>query len=333
MSTTLTSELTRPVFQPLPLLGNPHVQTFLGAYLPGPSLQAKQMHIVRLADGDALLVHENCPTSWQAGDPIALILHGLGGSASSPHVQRMAYALQAHGVRVARLDLRGAGQGIALARGFYHGGRSDDIRAVLQTLHEWSPLSPLLLVGLSLGGNLALRVAGELHQHPVANLTRVAALSPPIDLERCQALLASPANRVYEDMFVRIVVSEARQRQRLFPDLPPLRLPPGRIGFRTFDELYTAPRCGFADAIDYYRKASPQRLIPHIPIPALIITSRDDPFIAIEPFESLRLPDHIQLHIVPAGGHIGFVGWDRTGGVRWAERWIVDWLLQERLAA
>ena len=45
-----------PSFRPLPLLGNPHVQTVLGALLRGkicPRPQAR--HVVALPDGDALL--------------------------------------------------------------------------------------------------------------------------------------------------------------------------------------------------------------------------------------------------------------------------------------
>lgn len=312
-------------FLPLPLLSNPHIQTWLGAYLPGPTCQTQRRHLVHLPDGDALVLHENTPRSWQPGDPLALLLHGLGGSAASPHIQRLAVSLMEHGVRVGRLDLRGAGDGVSLARNVYHAGRSDDIRAALEILQDWSPKSPLWLVGVSLGGALALRTAGELEDHPVPGLERVAALCPPIHLERCCDLLASPANRVYNQTFVRLVVTEARLRQKYFPDLPPLGLPV-RLTFRDFDELYTAPRSGFAGALDYYRRACSYALVPRIPIPALMLTSRDDPFIAVEPFEELSLPSHMDLCIVDRGGHVGFVGRDSSGGVRWAERRIVDWL-------
>jgi predicted alpha/beta-fold hydrolase len=60
-----------------------------------------------------------------------------------------------------------------------------------------------------------------------------------------------------------------------------------------------------------------------------MLTSRDDPFIAVEPFEELRLPGHIEMHILPRGGHVGFIGLDSAGGIRWAERRILDWLHEE----
>jgi predicted alpha/beta-fold hydrolase len=316
-----------PEFRPLPLLGNPHVQTILGALLPGRGCPRPQRrHVVSFPDGDALLLHENVPASWQQGEPIALLLHGLTGHHASPHIRRLAAGLLAAGVRVFRMDMRGVGEGLPLARGSYHSGRSEDVRAALTDLAALAPGSPQWLVGVSLGGNVALKLAGELSAHPVPGLTRVAAIAPPIDLQRCAELLLLPRNRVYERRFLRLLVRDAELRRRYFPDLPPLAFPEP-LTVVLFDEHYTAPRNGFAGAMDYYRRASSFPFIKSIPIPTLIVTARDDPFIAVEPFEELELPDHVELHILRRGGHVGFVGWDGAGGVRWAERRLVEWLI------
>ena len=162
----------------------------------------------------------------------------------------------------------------------------------------------------------------------MSSLARVAAVAPPIDLERCSALICQPRNRLYENRFVRDLVRDVRRRERFFGDAP---LPfPRRLTLRQFDDLYTAPRNGFADAADYYRQASSFPLVPRIAVPALVLTARDDPFIAVEPFEQVRFPRHVQTRIVPNGGHVGFVGRDSAGGVRWAERKVVDWLMESQ---
>jgi predicted alpha/beta-fold hydrolase len=246
-------------------------------------------------------------------------------------MQRLARALLPRGLRVVRLDLRGCGRGIALARGSYNGGCSGDVRAAMVVLSRAYPTSPIVLIGFSLGGNIVLKLAGEVDAHPVPNLERVAAVSPPIDLERCAALVALPRNRLYELNFLRCLMSQVRQRQRYFPDLPDVRFP-RRMTLRIFDDLHTAPRGGFADALDYYRRASSWPLLPRIGVPTFILTAQDDPFIAVEPFEGLVVPSHIQVQIVPRGGHIGFLGWDGAGGIRWAERRILDWVLQTQPA-
>jgi predicted alpha/beta-fold hydrolase len=95
---------------------------------------------------------------------------------------------------------------------------------------------------------------------------------------------------------------------------------------RLFDELYTAPFGGFADAADLYRRTSSLPLIPRIEVPALMLTARDDPFIAVEPFEQLRAPRNVEVRVVRRGGHLGFLGADGAGGIRWAERTAAAWV-------
>jgi predicted alpha/beta-fold hydrolase len=314
-------------FLPLPFLGNPHVQTLLGALLPGPRFtHPARERPVRLLDGDHLLLHDSVPPRWRDGGRIVLLIHGLGGSHRSVHVQRLARLLTRQGVRVARVDLRGVGRGMALARRPYHGGCSADVRAALQEMHRWSPTSPLAVVGLSLGGNLALKLAGEAADDPVPGLDRIVALSPPIDFARCAALLAHPRNRFYERYYLRHLLSQIRQRERLFPDVAPVRFP-RRMTMRLFDDLFTAPTWGFADAADYYRRASALPLIARIAVPSLILTARDDPFIAVEPFEGLSASPHLKVYLLDRGGHVGFVGRDGAGGIRWAERRVAEWVM------
>ncbi len=327
MSRHPTAFSSPPDFRPLPLLGNPHVQTLLGHWLRGPKLEKPaREHLVRLPDGDALVLHDTIPPGWNPGGRMAVLLHGLTGSHASPPVQRFARHLLARHVRVIRVDLRGAGKGLHLARRGYHAGCSEDVRAALEEVQRWSPSSPLLVVGFSLGGNVALKLAGEAADRPLPGLARVAAVGPPIDLKRCSDLLAQRRNRFYEKFFLRDLVAAARKRQRLFPDLPPLHLP-RPFTLRGFDDLYTAPRSGFADALDYYRRASALPLIHRIRVPALILTARDDPFIAVAPFEELSPPPGVTLCVLPRGGHLGFLGHDGAGGIRWAERRVLEWVL------
>src|SRR5262249_47580085 len=148
--------------------------------------------------------------------------------------------------RVVRMDLRGCGQGAALARRTYNGACSDDVRAAAEKIGTWSPASPLVLIGFSLGGNIALKLAGEAADNPLPGLERVVAVAPPIDLVRCSALLSAPRNRLYELHFVRSMIRQVRCHQRHFPDLPVVRIP-YRATLRQFDDLYTAPRGGFAN--------------------------------------------------------------------------------------
>ncbi len=312
-------------FRPLPLLGNPHLQTVLGHVLAGarltfPSRPAR----VALADGDALAIHDTTPRHWHRGGPVAVLVHGLGGCHDSPYVRRVTQQLALGAARVIRVDLRGCGAGARLARRFFCAACSDDLRAVLEYVHARLPDSPLLLAGFSLGGGIVLKLAGEAADRPVAGLCAVASVAAPLDLVRCSTMLERLP--FYDTFFVRNLVRQVRELECRVPDLTPVRFP-RRLTVRQFDDLYTAPRWGFAGVRDYYEKASALPWVGRIRVPAFLLTARDDPFIAVESFEDLAPSNHVERHIAPRGGHLGFLGSDGRGGLRWAERQVADWLL------
>src|SRR4051812_34946298 len=114
-------------FRPLPLLGNPHLQTVLGnLFGGGDSALPSSPVLVPLPDGDRVVLHDTAPRGWLSGAPVAVLVHGLGGSHRSSYLQRVAFRLVCRGVRVFRMDLRGAGAGLALARRLYTAACSDD---------------------------------------------------------------------------------------------------------------------------------------------------------------------------------------------------------------
>jgi uncharacterized protein len=314
-------------FRPLPLLSNPHVQTFLGNFPPLRRFRfPTEERQVELKDGDRVIVHDTAPAAWPPGSRVAVLVHGLGGSHRSGYMQRVSRALLHRGMRVIRMDLRGAGRGVGLARRPYHGACSGDVRTVLEHIATWCPGSPVTLIGFSLGGNIVLKLAGESAADPVDNLHAVAALAPPIDFERCAALLAMPKNHFYEQFFIRALLRQVRDRQRHFENHGAPGFP-RRLTLRLFDDLYTAPRSGFDNAGHYYRTASSLPLLPKIKVPTFILTARDDPFIAVEPFETASVGPHVQIKIADKGGHLGFLGWNGGRGLRWSEQRIVEWVL------
>ncbi len=312
-------------FRPLPFLGNNHIQTLVGHFWAGstPRFHTVQRR-VQLGDADSLVVHDSLPSKWQPLAKVAILIHGLGGCHQSPNVKRIASRLLKRGMRVVRVDLRGVGAGERFARRCYHGGCSDDVRSVIGAVCSWMPQSPIVLIGLSLGGNISLKLAGEAAHSPLPQLKKVIAINPPIDLEACALMLQCLSNRIYNRYFAKRLVQQVKQHDRHFPDLPRIELQSART-LRDFDELYTAPRGGFVDAVDYYRRASAIKVADQIRVPTIVLTARDDPFIAIEPFDRLRGNPAIELHIAERGGHLGFLGNDGVGGIRWAETQVVDW--------
>lgn len=313
-------------FRPHPLLRGGHAQTLAGVYLPGRRFVYRaQQHVVTLNDGDRIVLHDDCPSGWTEGDRAALLIHGLAGCHHSAYMSRIAGKLEQKCVRTFRMDLRGCGAGKGLARQPYHSGRSEDAAAALESIAQLCPKSPTALIGFSLGGNIALKLLGELGEQSCGNLDRTVAVCPPFDLLPAVRHLHRYPGRLYERYFVRRLMMQVHERARAFPELPPvmLRRPPRSM--YEFDDVFTGPVCGFGNAAEYYRLASAARICESIRLPALVIGAADDPLVPSAPLERLRNCPSVELQITRHGGHLGFVGW-REGDGRWLDARIADWV-------
>ena len=319
----------RNIFRPHPLLRGGHAQTLAGVYLPAErfAYRARQ-HVATLPDGDRIVLHDDCPDGWQAGNRVALLIHGLSGCHQSGYMVRVAARLEEQGVRTFRMDLRGCGAGVGLARQPYHSGRSEDAAAALEKIAEICPGSPAALVGFSLGGNIALKLLGELGDARCGHLDTAVAICPPFDLQPAVEQLHRYWNRLYERYFVRRLVGQVRERQRAIPDLPAVEMRRMPQSLFEFDDVFTAPVCGFGRAVNYYRQASAVRVCDGIRLPALVIAAQDDPLVPAAPLERLRSCPSVELEIARDGGHLGFVGW-REGNRRWLDGRIVDWVTSQ----
>jgi uncharacterized protein len=331
-SNTETSEVGRleeliPPFEPHPWVKGPHLQTIVGRFWPWPRSSLHSTYAeVDLGDGDRTSVLESIPEGWSSGDPSAILIHGLGGCARSPYIVRIGKRLTEQGVRVVRMNLRGAGASFGLSRSFYHSGKTEDVRAVSEWLAARVPGSPIGLLGFSLGANLALKMAAEAAEDPLEGLDCVIAANPPLDLNACCRMIQRPWNRMYDRNFLRNLRAEVTRLHRAFPDLEPVDLTRAKSLYE-FDEIYTAPRNGFASAADYYARSSAGPLLHRIEVPGLVIHAEDDPFIPPEPFRELIFPPQLALELIPYGGHLGYLS-NKTwlGDRRWLDARIVAWL-------
>ena len=291
-----------------------------------PGLPAPEERLYEVAADTSVLAH----CHWQAdraAQPLLILLHGLEGSSSAHYMRGIADKAYRQGFNVIRLNQRNCGGTEHLATGLYHSGLTHDAGFVLQDAVARDGISRAVIAGYSLGGNLALKLAGDYGEKPPAALKGVAAVSPVIELEACVRALERRPNVVYQWNFVRGLKARMRRKNQCFPDRFPLdRLDDVRT-VRAFDAIYTAPHFGFASAEDYYYRASALRVADRIRVPALVITAEDDPFVPTEPFrrpELARNP-HVRVHITPHGGHCGFLERSVNGSDGyWAERQIVE---------
>jgi predicted alpha/beta-fold hydrolase len=260
--------------------------------------------------------------------PTILLLHGLEGSSSAHYIGGMADKAWARGYNVVRLNQRNCGGTEHLSRGLYHSGLTADPRTVLTELRDRDGLRRFGVAGYSLGGNLALKLAGELGAAELPEVRAFAAVSPVLELDTCVRAIERRENRAYEWNFCRNLQSRMRRKARAFPDAFDLSGLWKIWSIRAFDERYTAPHHGFDGASDYYHRASAMRVIDRAARPALILSAADDPFVPPEIFQmdALRNHPHVTTLITPHGGHCAFVENANGYDGYYAERVVIEFL-------
>jgi uncharacterized protein len=309
-------------------LRNGHLMTVFAWGRPRAltSLPAPEMRQFRTAPDTTVVA----ACHWQPDRRAArtlLLLHGLEGSSDAHYMRGMADKAFRAGMNVVRLNQRNCGGTEHLTPGLYHSGLTADPHAVMRELIEQDGLPAIVFAGYSMGGNVLLRLAGELGDAAPSQLKGVAAVSPVIDLAACVAALERRGNRIYEWNFLRNLRARMLRKASHFPDAFDLGRLDSIRSIRAFDDTYTAPHHGFGDAANYYFQASALRLIDRIRIPALIVSSADDPFVPVSIFDApeVRNNPNIRVEITPHGGHCAFVSEkcaDDDG--YWAEAAVVE---------
>jgi uncharacterized protein len=320
-------------FAPRKFLRNGHMQTLAGNFLPRKA--------VLPAPEDELIVvdpaHEGTPSSrvlchthWQreAGRDTVLLLHGLEGSSDSQYVRGNAARFYAAGWNVVRMNMRNCGGTERECPTLYHSGLSGDVLAVLRHYQQTRGAERWSMVGYSMGGNLVLKLAGELAQDAAPLLCAVAGVSPVVDLAPSADALHEPANRIYEWKFLRGLVQRYAYKCTLFPQIFDPRRSRGVRSLRDFDDRVMSPYCGFSGADDYYDRASSARVVDRIAVPTLVLHALDDPFIRMLPETRATLLANPHVHLIETehGGHCAFLAPATGYDGYWAEKILFDFL-------
>ena len=325
----------KPTFKPAWWLPGAHLQTLWNPMCRKPPVLQRQRERVWLEDGDFLDLDWHGP--HEATAPLVLVLHGLTGSSNSLYALGLQQALAAQGWASAALNWRGcSGEPNLLPRG-YHSGASEDLAETVRHLRAQRPMAPLYAVGYSLGGNVLLKYLGE--SGADSQLQGAVAVSVPFRLDQCADRIGLGFSRIYQAHFMREMIAYVKDKQRLFSHqgqadrlsiLEKLGPLDGMRPFWEFDGRITAPLHGYADAQDYYKRASSRYFLGRIETPTLIIQAADDPFVfshSVPDASELSASTELELHA--HGGHVGFVAGSPRRPVYYLERRIPQWLTEQ----
>lgn len=303
-------------FQPLPGLSSNHLQTIIASYRHPGAPPPTQSWIVSLDHGDFLSCEVSCPPTWNKNCHTVVLVHGLGGSHNSSYMIRMARKLYEQSIKAVRINLRGCGTGQGLSKLPYNAGNSEDLFKVIKSLKLDNHHSDIIVIGFSLGGNMVLKLAGELGQEASKWVKKFIAVCAPLNLEETVRIIEKKRHKLYHYYYLKEVCRQGRPwiREKI------------RTLFE-FDDRITAPLWGYSGASDYYFSCSSMQFLPHIKHDTHLLLANDDPFIPLEILKQIFIPSKVDLCTTDHGGHMGFLG--KTAKEHqsfWMDEMLLQWI-------
>jgi uncharacterized protein len=301
----------RRKFRPDLLSRNPHIQSMIATSPvrnigPNAMMEASREKIIDGGNGIRLLGCHSCQQKKKSRG-LVILIHGWEGSSHSAYIQSTGKYFFGKGYDVFRLNLRDHGESHHLNEGLFHGALIEETCEAVKNICGISSDLPAFLVGFSLGGNFALRIALRQSVSAIPNLKHVFSISPALDPYKSTLCIdkSLPFYRLY---FLKKWKRSLRKKQALFPDKYDFN---GVLNHRTCMGLTEAimpwyPE--FTDCRSYFgRYTLLKGAFRELDMPVTIIASEDDPFIPVDDFMRLEKNPNLHLLIQRYGGHCGFL--------------------------
>jgi uncharacterized protein len=313
----------------VPYFRNPHLLTIAGNYWHRELDEIRfpiKNKLFETEPGVQVLVHSQEPV----GELVAqlILVHGLEGSSAAGYARSLAQAALEAGCATHRFNMRSCGGTEHLSgRTLYHSGQTADLLAVIRQLPR---SAPIFLAGFSLGGNVVLKLAGELGATASELIAGVMAASTPIDLAACVRQLDKPSNLIYARRFVTRLKERIRAKERHTPGLFDLATLDLVRTIYDFDDRFTAQAFGFGTADNYYATQSSNQYLERIRVLTLVVQAKDDPLIPFAIYDNPAFSTNPNLRLVAVehGGHLGFIS--KTKPRFWLDQVLVNWVLEVR---
>ncbi|HYA13315.1 MAG TPA: alpha/beta fold hydrolase [Syntrophales bacterium] len=298
-------------FIPKPWARNPHIQTILGSL----KIRSRGRHpitdfavdtIIDGGNGVRLLGnHSSHPENHGAG--LITLIHGWEGSSDSTYILSTSKYLYDKGYDIFRLNLRDHGNSHHLNEGLFHGALIEETFHAVRNISLLSKGNPYYIIGFSLGGNFALRIALKHSLSIIPNLKQVICISPALDPYKA-TLSIDESFPIYRHYFLNKWKNSLRKKQSLFPDkynFADILKVKTCMGLTEAIMPYYPDFCSYREYFNQYTLLD--NIFDDLSIPVTIIASKDDPIVPIHDIYGLSCNKYLRLSVQAYGGHSGFI--------------------------
>ena len=283
------------------------IQTYLASLKirkrgPNPMVDAAENVILTCSDGIRL---RGAYSRHPRNRALFIFLHGWEGSQDSTYVMSCGRYMFDRGASVFRLNYRDHGDTHDLNEGLFFSTLFNEVYESVSEAARLADGAPVYVVGFSLGGNFALRVARSLRDLSIPGLKRIFSISPVVDPWGAAPLV--DANPLYRRYFLKKWSSSLKKKQALYPELYDFSdaLKSRRVlGITEMVLPRYSPYERMEDYFNAYR-VDPDDLL-RCPIPVDVITAADDGMIPEQDIRRLKLGPQSRKIILDHGGHNGF---------------------------
>ena len=287
---------------------NRHVQTIFPRFFQKRKPFTPNWERLALPDGDFIDLAWGPKLDKPTG--LVVMFHGLEGSIRSHYANDMMATLHDEGWQTVLMHFRGCSGEPNNTTRAYHSGDTEDALFLLQKLSKDFAHLPRAAIGVSLGGNMLLKLLGE---NPSEHgLSAAISISAPLKLGECAHSIDQGFSKVYQKYLLGSMKRNLLQKMQSLDYSSVLQITEEDVDditdFRDFDNKVTAPLHGFEDAEDYYEKCSGFHFLSAIHCPTLILHAIDDPFMnhLVIP-EAEDLARNVTIELSEHGGHVGFL--------------------------
>ncbi|WP_415397121.1 hydrolase [Sulfurimonas sp. CS5] len=316
------------LFTPTFLLKNRHIQTLYSSLFRKIPIHNFDIERFELSDGDFIECYWYNKRDKTSSRPIVLLFHGLTSSYKSPYILGTMRELDKNGYDSVVVHFRSSSGVMNIKPSSYHSGKTDDAMEFIKSLQDKYTTSKIFAIGYSLGGNVLLKLLGELSD--ASPITAAISISAPLQLDICSDQMNRGFSKFYQHLLLKDLNNSLEKKYKTHDMKSLINLDKKDVKklstFWEFDDAYTAPIHGFASAQDYYTKSSSKQFLKHIKTNTLVIHSLDDPFTTpkILPKED-EIPLNIKLEVYPYGGHVGFIEGSFLKPKYWLEERIINY--------